>query len=87
MEPYLRTAEQTAHGVHWPHRPDTDSRLHHVSHGTLGIALALARVGGVTGRADLLDLALAAVADVVSRDSATSTASWPRTPPRSSSRI
>lgn len=70
VEPYLRTAEQTAHGVHWPHRPDTDSRLHHVSHGTLGIALALARVGGATGRADLLDLALAAVADVVSRDSA-----------------
>ncbi|MFD6193816.1 lanthionine synthetase LanC family protein [Streptomyces sp. NPDC060275] len=70
LEPYLRTAEQTAHGVHWPHRPDTDSRLHHVSHGTLGIALALARVGGATGREDLLDLALAAVADVVSRDSA-----------------
>ncbi|MET9356868.1 lanthionine synthetase LanC family protein [Streptomyces sp. NPDC006617] len=70
MEPYLRTAEQTAHGVHWPHRPDTDSRLHHVSHGTLGIALALARVGGATGREDLLDLALTAVADVVSRDSA-----------------
>ncbi|MFD5652069.1 lanthionine synthetase LanC family protein [Streptomyces sp. NPDC127039] len=70
VEPYLRTAEPTARGVHWPHRPDTDSRLHHVSHGTLGIALALARVGGATGRGDLLDLALAAVADVVARDSA-----------------
>lgn len=70
MEPYLRTAERTAHGVHWPHRPGTDSRLHHVSHGTLGIALALARVGGATGRGDLLDLALSATADVVARDSA-----------------
>lgn len=70
VEPYLRTAEQTANGVHWPHRPDTDSRLHHVSHGTLGIALALARVGGATGRGDLLDLALSATADVVARDSA-----------------
>ncbi|MFH8446722.1 lanthionine synthetase LanC family protein [Streptomyces sp. NPDC018026] len=70
VEPYLRTAEQTAHGVHWPHRTGVVSRLHHVSHGTLGIALALARVGGATGRRDLLDLALAAAADVVSRDSA-----------------
>ncbi|WP_217167223.1 lanthionine synthetase LanC family protein [Streptomyces sp. AC512_CC834] len=70
VEPYLRTAEQTANGVHWPHRPDTDSRLHHVSHGTLGIALALARVGGATGRTDLLDLALSATADVVARDEA-----------------
>ncbi|MFD5241097.1 lanthionine synthetase LanC family protein [Streptomyces tendae] len=70
MEPYLRTAERTAHGVHWPHRPGTDSRLHHVSHGTLGIALALARVGGATGRGDLLALALSATADVVARDSA-----------------
>ncbi|MEV5762902.1 lanthionine synthetase LanC family protein [Streptomyces tendae] len=70
MEPYLRTAERTGHGVHWPHRPGTDSRLHHVSHGTLGIALALARVGGATGRGDLLDLALSATADVVARDSA-----------------
>lgn len=70
VEPYLRTAERTANGVHWPHRPDTDSRLHHVSHGTLGIALALARVGGATGRGDLLDLALSATADVVARDSA-----------------
>ncbi|MGX1512943.1 lanthionine synthetase LanC family protein [Streptomyces collinus] len=68
--PYLRTAERTAHGVQWPHRQGTDSRLHHVSHGTLGIALALARVGGATGRGDLLDLALSATADVVSRDSA-----------------
>jgi hypothetical protein len=70
VEPYLRTAERTANGVHWPHRPDTDSRLHHVSHGTLGIALALARIGGATGRGDLLDLALSATADVVARDSA-----------------
>lgn len=69
-EPYLRTAEQTPAGVHWAHRPDTDSRLHHLSHGTLGIVLALARVGRATGRSDLVELALAGARDVVARDEA-----------------
>ncbi|WP_405995167.1 lanthionine synthetase LanC family protein [Streptomyces sp. NBC_00986] len=70
VEPYLRTAEQTPAGVHWPHRPDIESRLHHISHGTLGIVLGLARVGEAAGRPDLVDLALAGAADVVSRDEA-----------------
>ncbi|MBT3152647.1 lanthionine synthetase C family protein [Streptomyces sp. CHD11] len=70
MEPYARTAERTPAGVHWAHRPGTASRLHHISHGTLGIVLALARVGGATGRADLAELALAGAADVVARDEA-----------------
>ncbi|GAU67966.1 lanthionine biosynthesis protein [Streptomyces sp. NBRC 110611] len=70
LEPYLRTAEQTSAGVHWAHRAGVGSRLHHVSHGTLGIVLALARVGGATGRADLVELALAGAADVVARDEA-----------------
>ncbi|MFF4749317.1 lanthionine synthetase LanC family protein [Streptomyces sp. NPDC002514] len=70
MEPYLRTAEQTPAGVHWAHRTGVDSRLHHISHGTLGIVLALARVGHATGRADLLELALAGAADIVARDEA-----------------
>ncbi|MFE8943977.1 lanthionine synthetase LanC family protein [Streptomyces sp. NPDC007856] len=69
MEPYLRTAEQTPAGVHWAHRTGIDSRLHHISHGTLGIVLALARVGEATGRADLVELALAGAADVVARRS------------------
>ncbi|MFE0206509.1 lanthionine synthetase LanC family protein [Streptomyces sp. NPDC058985] len=68
MEPYLRTAEPTPDGVQWAHRPDTEARLHHVSHGSLGIALALARVGADTGRADLTDLALAGATDFVARD-------------------
>ncbi|MGW3356969.1 lanthionine synthetase LanC family protein [Streptomyces bungoensis] len=68
LEPYLRTAERTAAVVHWPWRRDVDARLHHVSHGTLGIVLALARAGELTGRADLLELALAGAADVVARD-------------------
>ncbi|MEV5808041.1 lanthionine synthetase LanC family protein [Streptomyces parvulus] len=67
MEPYLRTAEPTPDGVQWAHRPDTEARLHHVSHGSLGIALALARVGADTGRADLTELALAGAADFVAR--------------------
>ncbi len=70
MEPYLRTAEPTPAGVHWPHRTGVEARLHHISHGTLGIVLGLARVGAATGRADLLDLALAGAADVVARDEA-----------------
>ncbi|MFE3166396.1 lanthionine synthetase LanC family protein [Streptomyces sp. NPDC059224] len=70
VEPYLRTAEPTPAGVQWPHRTGVESRLHHVSHGTLGIVLALARVGGATGRTDLVELALAGAADVVARDRA-----------------
>ncbi|WP_393098304.1 lanthionine synthetase LanC family protein [Streptomyces sp. LN325] len=70
MEPYLRTAERTAAGVHWAHRTGIDSRLHHLSHGTLGIVLSLARVGVATGRADMVELALAGAADVVARDEA-----------------
>ncbi|MFF2997230.1 lanthionine synthetase LanC family protein [Streptomyces sp. NPDC057950] len=70
MEPYLRTAEPTAAGVHWAHRTGVDSRLHHLSHGTLGIVLSLARVGVATGRADMVELALAGAADVVARDEA-----------------
>ncbi|MEU3515400.1 lanthionine synthetase LanC family protein [Streptomyces sp. NPDC006654] len=70
LEPYLRTAERTPAGVHWAYRPGVDARLHHVSHGTLGIVLALARVGAGTGRTDLVELALAGAADVVARDEA-----------------
>ncbi len=70
VEPYLRAAERTEWGVTWPHRPGTEARLHHMSHGTLGIAYALARIGYATGRADLVDSALAGVADVVARDQA-----------------
>ncbi|WP_053850486.1 lanthionine synthetase LanC family protein [Streptomyces sp. NRRL B-24085] len=68
VEPYLRTAEKTPWGVTWPFRPGPDTRMHHMSHGTLGIAFALARNGHASGRADLVDLALAGVADVVARD-------------------
>jgi hypothetical protein len=70
VEPYVLTAEPTAHGVQWEVRLDTESRLHHISHGTLGIALALAVVGNQTDRADLIELGLAGATDVVSRDEA-----------------
>ncbi|MEU0946225.1 lanthionine synthetase LanC family protein [Streptomyces canus] len=68
VEPYLRAAEKTSWGVTWPFRPGTNARMHHMSHGTLGIAYALARIGRATGRAELVDLASAGVADVVARD-------------------
>ncbi|WP_412541851.1 lanthionine synthetase LanC family protein [Longispora sp. K20-0274] len=70
VEPYVRTAEPTTHGCQWQHRPGVDSRLHHISHGTLGIVHALAAVGHAAGRPDLVDLALAGAADVVARDEA-----------------
>jgi hypothetical protein len=68
--PYLRRAEPTAAGVTWAHRTGATSRLHHISHGTLGISYALAYVGHTLGRSDFVDLALAGAADVLSRDEA-----------------
>ncbi|MDH6108661.1 hypothetical protein P3T36_002418 [Kitasatospora sp. MAP12-15] len=70
VTPYLRTAEPTAGGVHWEIKVGEPSRLHHISHGTLGIVHALAAVGRAAGRPDLVDLAAAGAADVVSRDEA-----------------
>jgi hypothetical protein len=71
VRPLVDLAEPTPHGVTWPHRLDgVRSRLHHISHGALGIALALATVGRGTGRTDLLDLARAGAAEVVSRNEA-----------------
>jgi Lanthionine synthetase C-like protein len=70
VTPYLATAEPTAGGGHWEVRAGFPARFHHISHGTLGIVYALAAVGRAAGRADLIDLALAGAADVVSRDEA-----------------
>jgi hypothetical protein len=67
VAPYLKTAEKTAAGVYWAHRKGVVSRLHHISHGTLGIVEALAAVGAATKRDDFVELALAGAADVVSR--------------------
>ncbi len=70
MEPYLRTAEETRAGVHWESRLGKVARTHHMSHGTLGIVYALARVGRANGRTDLIELARAGAADVVARNEA-----------------
>jgi hypothetical protein len=69
VEPYLHTADPTPGGVNWAVRP-SPPRSHHIAHGTLGIVHALAAVGAAAGRADLIELALAGAADVVSRDEA-----------------
>jgi hypothetical protein len=50
LEPYLRTAEKVPSGVHWGFRTGREGRMHHVSHGTLGIVYALATGGTATGR-------------------------------------
>ncbi|MBC2906613.1 lanthionine synthetase LanC family protein [Streptomyces cupreus] len=70
VEPYLDAAEPTPAGVRWAFRPGVTGRMHHLSHGTLGIVPALAAIGVASGRADLVELALAGAADVVSRDEA-----------------
>ena len=67
VAPYLTTADQTAGGVNWAVRP-SPPRSHHIAHGTLGIVTALAAVGAAAGRDDMVDLALAGAADVVSRN-------------------
>jgi len=67
--PYLDTADPTPGGVNWAVRPGP-ARSHHIAHGTLGIVYALASVGAAAGRGDLVELALAGAADVVSRDEA-----------------
>lgn len=69
VTPYLAAAESTAHGVNWPVRP-SPPRSHHIAHGTLGIVYALAAIGRAAARADLIELALAGAADVVSRNEA-----------------
>jgi hypothetical protein len=70
VDPYVTTAEETAAGVQWAHREGVTPRLHHISHGTLGIVEALAAVGVAAQRDDLVELALAGAADVVSRSEA-----------------
>jgi hypothetical protein len=69
VTPYLDTADPTPGGVNWAVRPGP-ARSHHLAHGTLGIVYALAAVGAAAGRSDLIELALAGAADVVSRDEA-----------------
>jgi hypothetical protein len=68
VAPYLRTAEATAFGQTWEQRRGQPARRHHISHGTLGIAYALAVVGTTVGRRDLVDAALAGVADEAGPD-------------------
>lgn len=70
VDRYARAAEPTTAGVQWEGRAGAVPRLHHMSHGTLGIVYALAAVGRAADRPDLVDLAVAGAADVVSRNEA-----------------
>jgi hypothetical protein len=70
VAPYVERAETTSAGVNWEVRKGTLARFHHVTHGTLGIVGALAAVGAAASRFDLIELALAGAADVVSRNEA-----------------
>jgi hypothetical protein len=68
VTPYLHTAEITRAGVTWENRTGLAARRHHISHGTLGVAGALAATASAAGRADFMDLALAAVDGVIARN-------------------
>jgi lantibiotic modifying enzyme len=68
VAPYVERAEATAAGVNWEVRKGTPARLHHISHGTLGIVETLAAVGAAARRPDLVELSLAGAADVISRN-------------------
>ncbi|WP_042421228.1 lanthionine synthetase LanC family protein [Streptacidiphilus anmyonensis] len=70
VTPYLRTTEPTPGGVQWETRAGRSARLHHVSHGTLGVVHALAAVGRAAGRADLIELAVAGALGVTARNDA-----------------
>ncbi|MFE2377297.1 lanthionine synthetase LanC family protein [Streptomyces sp. NPDC059398] len=70
VEPYLRTAERTPNGVQWESKTGAPARFHHLSHGTLGIAYALAAVGRAAARPDLTELAVAGASDVAARNEA-----------------
>jgi hypothetical protein len=67
VTPYLTAADATPFGVNWAVRPSL-SRSHHIAHGTLGIVYALAAIGQAADRTDLIELALAGAADVLSRN-------------------
>ena len=69
LEPYVSQADATPHGVNWAVRP-SPPRSHHIAHGTLGIAYALAGVGYTAGRTDMIELAVLGAEDVVSRNDA-----------------
>lgn len=71
VAPYLSTAEHTEHGVTWAWaRQRYEARLHHFSHGTIGIAYALLAVGHAARRTDLIELGMRGVADVTARNDA-----------------
>ena len=70
VEPLRTLAETTLAGVTWQHRRGVTARLHHISHGALGIVAALSAVGQATGRGDLVEVGLAGAAEVLSRDEA-----------------
>ena len=70
VTPYLRTAEATPYGLTWEPRRGQPARLHHISHGNLGVAYALAATAAAVGRQDLMDAALAGVANVTAGNEA-----------------
>jgi lantibiotic modifying enzyme len=57
-EALLRAADRTPAGLDWPIGPKTQGRAPNYSHGTAGIAAALAMAGAALGRQDFVEAAV-----------------------------
>lgn len=65
-EALLRTADRTEAGLDWGIAPSTPSRAPNYSHGTAGVAAALAVAGASLGRADFVEAAVDGAQHVLS---------------------
>ncbi|MFG3146510.1 lanthionine synthetase LanC family protein [Streptomyces sp. NPDC048243] len=65
-EALLRTADRTEAGLDWGIAPTTASRAPNYSHGTAGVAAALAVAGASLGRADFVEAAVEGARHVLS---------------------
>ncbi|MET7389486.1 lanthionine synthetase LanC family protein [Streptomyces sp. NPDC005529] len=65
-EALLRTADRTEAGLDWGIAPSTPSRAPNYSHGTAGVAAALAVAGASLGRADFVEAAVDGARHVLS---------------------
>ncbi|GGW70556.1 hypothetical protein GCM10010503_54740 [Streptomyces lucensis JCM 4490] len=65
-EALLRAADRTPAGLDWGMTPRTERRMPNYSHGTAGVAAALAVAGAALGRADFVEAAVQGARHVLS---------------------
>lgn len=64
-ESLVRAADRTGAGLDWAMRPSSQSRMPNYSHGTAGVAAALAIAGEALHRSDLVDAAIEGAAHLL----------------------